>query len=74
MPDAIEESEWEYGWYDDANPDVGPFWVVFGMLNYPTPEAARHTADKCRWGNAVIVRRLIGSTEWEIYEETGQES
>lgn len=69
----MSENEWEYGWYDDAYPDNGPYWVVFGILNYPTPEAARHTADKCRWGNAVIVRRRIGSTDWEVVPDATPE-
>lgn len=65
----MPKPKWEYGWLDDAYPDQGPYWVVFGILNYPTAEAARHTADKCRWGAAVIVRRRIGSPDWEVVPE-----
>ena len=60
--------EWEYGWYYDADPDRTVFWYVFGILRHHTPESVRHTADKSRTGNAVIVRRPAGETRPDVWE------
>lgn len=83
---------WEYGWYDshpdgdwmaEPKPQENPmiFWYVFGILTHETAESAAHTGSKSVWGQAIIVRRRKGSTEWEHVEpepirnsNTGSES
>jgi hypothetical protein len=66
---------WEYGfydshpdgnWQDEPEPQTDPtiFWYVFG-LNHKTAESAEHTGRKSTWGQPVIVRRRMGSAEWE---------
>lgn len=58
---------WEYGFYDSH---VGPdpiWWYTFGgLVGFDSVESAQHTASKSVYGEAVIVRRRPGSTDWEI--------
>ena len=76
---------WEYGFYDDdpegehthesnwkPEPQPNPiiWWYTFGgLVNFPTAGAAKHTASKSVWGQAVIVRRLKGDTKFELVSE-----
>lgn len=77
---TAKKPAWEYGFYDDdpdgahrydrdwtpepqANPII--YWYVFGILTHDTAESAKHTASKSVWGQAVIVRRRKGSSEYE---------
>lgn len=63
---------WEYGFYDSEDAAKTIWWYVFGMP-HKTAESARHTGTKNVWGQAVIVRRHPGETEWERVEEESNE-
>lgn len=67
-PDLTEPA-WEYGFYDSENGPDPIWWYTFGgLVGFETVEMAKHTASKSVWGQAVIVRRRKGSTDWEPAE------
>lgn len=59
--------EWEYGFYDSES-QATIWWYVFG-LPFKTAEQARHAGVKSVYGQAVIVRRHPGQTNWEHVAE-----
>lgn len=74
----MPNTEYEYGFYDshpDGNwreppkPQENPtiYWYVFGFLTHPDAESAEHTGAKSANGQAIIVRRVKGQTDWEHY-------
>lgn len=66
--ELIEEA-WEYGFYDSETGPDPIWWYTFGgLVGFETVEMAEHTASKSVWGQAVIVRRRKGSTDWEPAE------
>lgn len=64
----MDETEWEYGFYDSEDSRQTIYWYVFGILTHATADSARHTGRKSTWGWPVIVRRRKGSTDWEHVE------
>ena len=75
----MNDTDWEYGfydshplgnWQDEPQPQTNPliWWYIFGMP-HKTADSAMHTGSKSVSGQAIIVRRHPGSTQWEHYIE-----
>jgi hypothetical protein len=57
-------AEWEYGFYDTGSPKQIWWYAFGGIVGFTSPEMARHAAVKSVWGEAVIVRRKPGRSDW----------
>ena len=64
------EPTYEYGFYDSDDPlDPAKVWTHCFGLPFADAAAAKHTGDKNVWGQTVVVRREVGTEQWEIVPE-----